>query len=314
MHVQRLPAPIVLISPSGEDSLLVYTYENVLHHYVISVADASVKLVQVGHIALNGIIRAPPRVRALSWILPEDQMRKLEQSMVVHLLIKLDNGDPSQDVSVATILFLVDGKLVLLQPTTTESGELKYEMRIIAQNVETYALMRDHPAFALDMQPDSLPPSPSVGLTMEGVHGHDLRDSLWFFDGQDMRVWIDMQDVLASASPEIGRELPTAVQIPVDFYPLSALINKAIIFGVESELIQRRDTNFAFLRFGARVSLRACFSAMRHESLTYMADAPLPSRTAALPFGPVQPPGGSPSQPSLPAPAVLCPCSGNLIA
>lgn len=158
-------------------------------------------------------------------------------------------------MSVATILFLVDGKLVLLQPTTTEGGQLKYEMRIIAQNVETYALMRDHPAFALDLQADSVPASPCVGLTMDGMHGHDLRDSLWFFDGQDMRVWIDMQDVLASASPEIGRELATPVQIPVDFYPLSALINKAIVFGVESELIQRRDTSFAFLRFGTRVSI-----------------------------------------------------------
>lgn len=126
-------------------------------------------------------------------------------------------------------------------------------MRIIAQNVETYALMRDHPAFALDMHTDSLPASPSIGLTMNGVHGHDLRDSLWYFDGYDMRVWIDMQDVLASASAEIGRELPTPVKIPVDFYPLSALINKAIVFGIEPELIQRRDTSFAFLRFGTRV-------------------------------------------------------------
>ncbi|KAF1841007.1 RIC1-domain-containing protein [Cucurbitaria berberidis CBS 394.84] len=240
MHIQKLPAPIVLITPSGEDSLLVYTYENILYHYIISVADAAVKLIQVGQIALHGIIRAPPRVRALSWILPEDQIH---------------NGDPSQDVAVATILFLVDGKLVLLQPTTTEGGELKYEMRIIAQNVETYALMRDHPAFALDMQPGSLPPSPSIGLAVNDVHGHDLRDSLWFFDGLDMRVWIDMQDVLSSVSAELGRELPTPIKIPVDFYPLSALLNKAIIFGVESELIQRRDTNFAFLRFGTRTHL-----------------------------------------------------------
>lgn len=169
------------------------------------------------------------------------------------MLNNVDHGDPSQDVAVATILFLVDGKLVLLQPTTTEGGELKYEMRIIAQNVETYALMRDHPAFALDMHTDSLPASPSVGLTLNGVHGHDLRDSLWYFDGHDMRVWIDMQDVLASASADLGRELPIPVRIPVDFYPLSALINKAIVFGIESELLQRRDTSFAFLRLGARV-------------------------------------------------------------
>jgi hypothetical protein len=165
-------------------------------------------------------------------------------------------------VSVASILFLVDGKLVLLQPTTTEGGQLKYDMRIVAQNVETYALMRDHPAFALDMHADSLPSSPSIGLTMNGVHGHDLRDSLWYFDGQDMRVWIDMQDVLSSASAELGRELPTSVRIPVDFYPLTALINKAIVFGVESDLIQRRDTSFAFLRFGTRVSRYALFIAL----------------------------------------------------
>ncbi|KAF2266827.1 RIC1-domain-containing protein [Lojkania enalia] len=240
MHVQQLPSPIVLITPSGEDSLLVYTYDNILYHYVISVSNAMVKLVHVGQIALHGIIRAPPRVRALSWILPEEQIY---------------NGDPSQDVAVASILFLVDGKLVLLQPTTTEGGELKYEMRIIAQNVETYALMRDHPAFALEMQVDSLPPSPSAGLAISSVHGHDLRDSLWFFDGHDVRVWIDMQDVLASASIDLGRELPTPVKVPVDFYPLAALINKGIVFGVESELVQRRDTSFAYFRFGTRTHL-----------------------------------------------------------
>lgn len=76
MHVQKLPAPIVLIAPSGEDSLLVYTYENILYHFVMNVSDATVNLIQVGQIALHGIIRAPTRVRALSWILPEDQIRK----------------------------------------------------------------------------------------------------------------------------------------------------------------------------------------------------------------------------------------------
>lgn len=86
MHVVKLPAPIVLIAASGEDSLLVYTYENILYHYVIRVTDASVKLVQVGQIGLHGIIRAPPRVRALSWILPEDQMRKSHQTMAAYAL------------------------------------------------------------------------------------------------------------------------------------------------------------------------------------------------------------------------------------
>ncbi len=122
--------------------------------------------------------------------------------------------------------------------------------------------MRDHPAFALNKQTELSPPSPSAGLAMNGVHGHDLRDSLWFFDGHDMRVWIDVQDVLSSASAELGREVPAPVKIPVDFYPLSTLINKAIIFGIEPELIQRRDTSFAFLRFSTRV----CSPAPTRES------------------------------------------------
>ncbi|KAF2813390.1 RIC1-domain-containing protein [Mytilinidion resinicola] len=240
MHVEHLPDPIVLMVSSGEDSLLVYTHDNVLYHYIISVANAAVKLVQVGQITLNGVIRSPARVRALSWILPEEQ---------------LHNGDPSQDVAVASILFLLDGKLVLLQPATSEAGELKYEMRIIAHNVEYYVLMRDNPSFNLEAQDDSLPPSPSAGLVMNGVHGHDLRDSLWLFDGSDVRVWIDMLDVLSSASVELGRDLPSTVKIPVDFYPLSALINKGILFGVESELVQRRDVSFGYMRFVARTHL-----------------------------------------------------------
>ncbi|KAF2085114.1 RIC1-domain-containing protein [Saccharata proteae CBS 121410] len=241
MHVERLPASIVLIAPSGDDSLLVYTYENILYHYIIDVANASVRIVQVGQIALHGIIRAPPRVRALSWILPEDQ---------------LGHGDPSQDVAVATILFLVDGKLVLLQPTTTEDGVLKYEMRIIAQNVEYYALMRDHPSFRLEHHDDddSFPSTPAAGMAVNSIQGHDLRDSLWYFDGSDMRLWNDAQDVLVSASLEF-RELPPTVRIPVDFYPLSPLLNKGILFGVESDLVQRRDINFAYWRFSTRTHL-----------------------------------------------------------
>jgi hypothetical protein len=218
----------------------------------------------------------------------------------------VDNGDPSQDVAVATILFLVDGKLVLLQPTTTEGGELKYEMRIIAQNVETYALMRDHPAFALESAPAPMPPSPGAGLAITGVQGHDLRDSLFFFDGKDVRVWIDMQDVLASASVELGRELPSPVKIPVDFYPLSALLNKGIVFGVESELIQRRDTNFAYVRFGTRVCLPII--SIINLGFTYnRTDAPFPTSLAQTPSCKLQLPSSITFISPLCAPRLLAP-------
>ncbi|TVY56015.1 RAB6A-GEF complex partner protein 1 [Lachnellula cervina] len=239
LHIESLPSPVVLVAPSGEDSLLVYTYDNLLYHYIITATADTVKLIQVGQIAFHGIVRSPARVRGLSWILPDDQL--------------LD-GDPSQDVAVATVLFLVDGKLVLLQPSLDGEQKLKYDMRIIAQNVEYYALMRDLP-FAS-------PPRDSEELLTEfngdqvgTEEGNGLRDSLWTFEGTDMKVWTDVQDVLRSAPTELGRELPPTVSIPIDFYPLSVLLGKGILLGLEPDLVQRRDVNFSFFKFTIRTHL-----------------------------------------------------------
>lgn len=243
LHVQTLPAPVVLIAPSGEDSLLVYTYDNLLYHYIFAASSGSVKLVQVGQIAFHGIVRSPARVRGLSWILPDNQLLE---------------GDPSQDVAVATVLFLVDGKLVLLQPSLNEEQKLKYDMRVIAQNVEYYALMRDQQSCS----PPQVPDSSSNGISgadqsQRQNQNHEeengLRDSLWTFEGNDMKVWTDVQDVLRSAPSELARELPLMVSIPVDFYPLSVLLGKGILLGLEPDLVQRRDVNFAFFRFTIRV-------------------------------------------------------------
>jgi WD40 repeat protein len=239
LHVQSLPAPIVLIAPSGEDSLLVYTYDNLLYHYIFTAVSGTIKLVQVGQIAFHGIVRSPARVRGLSWILPDDQLLE---------------GDPSQDVAVAAVLFLVDGKLVLLQPSLNGGQQLKYDMRVIAQNVEYYTLMRDQP-FA---SPPQEPETTALGIIGENLtpdEGNGLRDSLWIFEGSDIKVWPDVQDVLQSAPSELGRELPPMVIIPVDFYPLSVLLGKGILLGLEPDMVQRRDVNFAFFKFTIRVIL-----------------------------------------------------------
>lgn len=63
---------------TGQDSLLVYTYDNVLYHYIVNASDTTVTLFQVGQLALNGIVRAPARVRAVTWILPDFQLRKFQ--------------------------------------------------------------------------------------------------------------------------------------------------------------------------------------------------------------------------------------------
>ncbi|KAK3330321.1 RIC1-domain-containing protein [Apodospora peruviana] len=245
-----MPAPIVLTTPSGEDSLLVYTYDNLLYHFVFSHGPGTVSLVKVGHIAFHGIVRSPARVRGLSWILPESQ---------------LADGDPAQDVAHASVLFLVDGKLVLLRPSLSE-GHLKYDMRVIVHNIEFYTSMRDQPFLGT---------------------GESLQDSLWIFDGRELKMWPDMEPVLKAISGGPTRELLPMISIPVDFYPLSVLLSKAIVLGVESDLIQRRDINFSFFRFTIRTHLflpdvlrfylsdnrpvEALRLARQHENLEYFA-------------------------------------------
>lgn len=147
------------------------------------------------------------------------------------------------------MLLLVDGNLVLLQPSISDAGDLKYDMRVVSHDVEYYILMRDQLSFnfapAMD---ESLPSSPSAEMALNMYHSNlSLRDSLWTFCGQDLLAWSDVQDVLRR------EDVPKAIHIPLDFYPLSVLLNKGIVLGVESEMTQRRDVTFAVLKFAIRV-------------------------------------------------------------
>jgi len=160
---------------------------------------------------------------------------------------------------VASVFFLVDGKLVVLQPSATEDGELKYDMRVVAQHVEYYMLARD--------SPEAFTTANSMKRTVNDQDedqdfetDHNLGDSLWVFDGQSMKVWPDVGHLLASAAQDMSQELQAPVTIPLDFYPLSVLLEKGILFGVEAELLQRRDSSFALFRTVARVRRQKRFN------------------------------------------------------
>ena len=230
--------------------MLVYTHDNLLYHFTFVPVGNTVRLAQVGQIAFHGIVRSPARVRGLSWILPEQQLAE---------------GDPSQDVTVASVLFLVDGKLVMLRPSMSGDGHLKYDMRVIAQNVEFHASMRDEP-FSKPDQYQQLDNQLAV------VAEANLVNSLWVFDGNGMKVWPEIQEVLLAVSAGHTRALPSAVYIPTDFYPLSMLLDKAIVLGVESDLVQRRDVSFSYFRFAIRV---CCLPSMLSVALCHPLTCPL---------------------------------------
>lgn len=147
------------------------------------------------------------------------------------------------------MLLLVDGNLVLLQPSTSETGDLKYDMRVISHDVEYYILMRDQ--FSFNSSPpadESLPSSPAAEVALKIYStNQSLRDSLWTFCGKDLLAWGDVKDVLNR------EDVPSPIEMPLDFYPLSVLLNKGIVLGVEAESIQRRDVTFAILKFAIRV-------------------------------------------------------------
>lgn len=253
LHLEILPASVVFLGPSGEDSLLVYTSENVLYHFVISFTSQGMNLVQVGQIAFHGVVRAPTRVRSVSWVLPENQLR---------------DGDPSQDVALAAVLFLVDDKLVLLQPSRADDGGLRYNMRVIAHHIEFYILMRDQLFFNFANTGDeSIPPTPSSGHGLNRIgHYHTLRDSLWTFSGSDLNMWSDVRDVLRMAIEGSIADSVSLLSVPVDFYPLSILLNKGIVLGIESDLIQRRDLPFAQFRTAIRTHLFIPYLLQHHIS------------------------------------------------
>ena len=196
----------------------------------------------------------------MSWILPEDQICKeaLRADSYRSLTDDSDDGDPSEDVATASVLFLVDGKLALLQPWSDENGERKYDMRVLAQSVEYYVQMRDQPTVGPSILDDDRDAKADDDVYVPGTTpSTTLRDSLWIFDGSGIRVWTDLHDVLRSHHHHHLADTPHAVapstQISVDFYPASILLNKGIVLGVESELIQRRDLRFAFFRTSTRV-------------------------------------------------------------
>ncbi|OCF41006.1 hypothetical protein I317_05206 [Kwoniella heveanensis CBS 569] len=196
LHSQTLPTP-VLVMTLLDNSLLVYTADNTLYHFLILPTQTSIKLHLCGSISFRGIVQVPSRVRGMSWLIPMAQKNL---------------GDPADDLIVATIIFLVDGKLVLLRPRRARPDEVRYDMQILADRIEAY---------------------------WTHLHGvGTLENSLWGYDGMNMRIWLDALTIEATrvnSSSDSYESVEESVKLRLDFYPLSILMDKGIIIGVDPE-------------------------------------------------------------------------------
>ncbi|CAG8524995.1 7275_t:CDS:10, partial [Acaulospora colombiana] len=142
LHVETFDAPIVSLS-LVDNSLLVYTENNDLYHYLVLPTADNVTLHCCGSISFDGVVIEPTLVRGLSWMVPSSQK---------------NFGDVADDMTTATILLLVGGQLDF-------SKDVKYDMQILADRIEFF------------------------WIHIKGIGA--LENSLWGYDGEALRIWLD---------------------------------------------------------------------------------------------------------------------------
>ncbi|KDQ54856.1 hypothetical protein JAAARDRAFT_37967 [Jaapia argillacea MUCL 33604] len=209
LHREILSSPVVILS-LVDNSLLVYTADNTLSHFLIMPTATTIKLHLCGSITFDGIIAAPSAVRVLSWLIPSAQKQL---------------GDPVDDLAVATVLMMVGGKLVLLRPRKLANQEVRYDMQILADRIEF------------------------CWIHLRGIGA--LENSLWGYDGQGIRVWLNALTIEApkpSNINDVPETVKETVYIPLEFYPLSVLMDKGIIIGAEHETATRTNLPFVLFR------------------------------------------------------------------
>ena len=231
LHVEVVNSPILLTS-LFEDSLLVYTADNTFYHYLITTTSEFIRLKLCGSITFDGVVGEPGRVRGMSWMVPPSQQ---------------EFGDPIDDLTVAAIIFLIDGKLVLLRPRrlTDDEEEVSYDMQILADQVEFY------------------------WTHLQGIGA--LENSLWGYNGSSIKVWLNALTLdderrraiagsttsdsdEAEQEDDIHKTIDESVTLSMDFYPLCVLMEKGIIIGVDPETSLRKSLDFVTFRSSTNVS------------------------------------------------------------
>ena len=76
LHTEVFPSAVVLLS-LVDNSLLVYTADNSLYHFLVIPTAETIKLHMCGSISFEGVVAAPGLVRCMSWMIPSSHKSKL---------------------------------------------------------------------------------------------------------------------------------------------------------------------------------------------------------------------------------------------
>ncbi|QSL66326.1 hypothetical protein MERGE_000704 [Pneumocystis wakefieldiae] len=211
--------PIYLLTLISEN-LLLYTGNNSILQYLIIMEDTKVKLLLVGSINLKDIVYYPKSLRAFTWCFLSDQMQ---------------NGCFINNIHMASIILLVDDKLMFLKPKKNDSV-VKYDTYLLSEKVE-YFLFIDHLS-------------------------QYLRPSICAFCGTEIKIWMDFSNIIDDAGDQSNDESflslkndSNLITIPLDFYPIFFLLDKGVILGIKNTVTQQKNLDFFNFRFDTMTTL-----------------------------------------------------------
>jgi len=233
-----------------DSSLLVYTNDNTFYHFLIRHPKGGLpKLRLCGSIGFEGVVSDPRKVRGVSWLVPKSQQREYSVSFLFSLAPDPLNrnshfinertgfGDPADDLNVATIIFLISGRLVLLRPRRAASQEVKYDLQLLSSLIEFF------------------------WTHLSGIG--TLENSLWgYSEGRKIQIWLDaltIEKVRVDRKKDTYQTVEESVGIELDFYPLAVLMEKGIVVGVDQEINLRKSLDFAIFRILTTVSRFSAF-------------------------------------------------------
>ncbi|ODQ67841.1 RIC1-domain-containing protein [Nadsonia fulvescens var. elongata DSM 6958] len=138
----------------------------------------------------------------------------------IHCLPKPHDEIRSFMLDESNVLFLVDGMLVLLRPVIGEDDpnqQIQYSRHILHDHIEYFS-----------------------------VSSHkNFKNCIWAFDGKDMLIYFN----------DGSNYSPKPCRLNLEVYPLTTLIDKGIIMGVDTELIQNRSSGIRYFEYETSTSL-----------------------------------------------------------